>query len=161
MSWRGGAVGVERRTFEAVREILGGTDVPAAMDRAATAWLTEARSSWMTRLEAPIRTTPEGVIVDTFAGESVNRSILRMLGVDGKTDGVSMEAAVDLPDLRARATHALNRLGALLETEAATHAQAIRLAQPELTAPTVLIAEARQYKVDEAGIRAVLELISH
>lgn len=161
-SWRGASLEVERATWETVREVLGGTELPIEMDERATLWLQAARLSWAPRLAAPCRPTPEGAEADTFAGVAVHRAVLAMLGVDGKVDGPTLELYASASSVSDRARHVLADLDAAIHREAArvSSATARGLANPELTAPAVLVAEAREFHVDADGIRRVLTLLA-
>jgi ATP-dependent Lhr-like helicase len=157
-SWRGPSLEVERATWEAVREVLVATDVPIEMDERATGWLEQLRCEWRERLADPVRSEGSTTVLDSFAGVEVHRAVLAALDVEGTAGGPSCEVAAPLREVRRRASECLADLGTVLEAEAWRHATRLRLRHPELVTSQVLLDEARQYHVDDAGIRGVLSL---
>ena len=158
-SWRGPAMEVERATWEVAREVLAGTEVPLDIDDRAAVWLEATRLAWTPRLARPARATPDGVEVDTFAGVGCNRSALSLLGFEGTADGPSVEIHASADAVRARAQCVLGDFEGSLDREAERVAAGVVLANPELTAPAVLRAEARTFMIDAAGLRGVLALL--
>jgi len=159
-SWRGPSPEVERPTWEAVREVLAGTDVPVAIDERGRRWLAAERLGWGPRLRHPVRAVGLGTAVDAFAGEPAHRSVLAILGVKGSVEGTGFLAEATPPDLAARSAGALEDLDQVLLREAARQAPLAHRANADLIAPSVLVAEVRAFEVDEPGIRSVLTLLA-
>lgn len=160
LSWRGPSHEVERPSWEAVREILAGTDVPVAIDKRGTGWVEAARLAWAPRIEHPVRATAGGAEVDAFAGDRVHRSVLAILDVDGRAEGTGFVATTAPRELAARSEAALADMDRVLHREALRLAPSLVPANPELTAPSVLLAEVGAFEVDRAGIRSVLTLLA-
>lgn len=160
LSWRAPSFEVERPTWEALREVLTGTDLPVALDERGLRWLEAERRAWRPRLQCPVRATETGSAVDAFAGESAHRSALAILGVKGRAEGTGFLADVAPHDLSRRSAGVLGSLEQALQDEAARQAPSILAANPELIAPSVLLAEVRAFEVDEPGIRSVLTLLA-
>jgi ATP-dependent helicase Lhr and Lhr-like helicase len=159
-SWRGPSIDVGRRTWEAAREILISTEVPAGSDERTIDWLATLRRNWAPRLEAPVRGTPDGTTVDSFAGVSVHQAVLRALAVEGSADGPSCLVSSD-PSIAAQlAGSALDQWDRTIGVEAKFQATKLSIRHKELCAPAILLAEAEEYHVDREGIRNVLELIT-
>jgi len=160
LSWRGPSLEVERPTWEALREILQGTDVPVEIDERGLGWLQDARRRWEPRLRHPVRATRTGTAVDAFAGERVHRSVLAILEADGPVDGSGFVVDVGPKELAARSAAALIDLEPVLQQDAVRQAPALLTANADLIAPSVLLAEVRAFEVDEPGIRSVLTLLT-
>ncbi|MEO5679913.1 MAG: DEAD/DEAH box helicase [Acidimicrobiales bacterium] len=160
LSWRGPSLEVERPTWEAVREILAGTDVPVAVDERGLRWLEAERRAWAPRLAAPVRATGTGTAVDTFAGERVHRAVLAILEVDGKVEGTGFTAAVGPRELASRSRAVLADPEPALQEQARREAPSLVVANPDLIPPSVLLAEVRAFELDEPGIRSVLTLLA-
>ncbi len=158
--WRGPSLPVSRATWEAAREVLGSTEVPTDADPRSETWLQDLRDAWSPRLESPFTPEAGGVAADTFAGDAVHRAVLHILGVDGTTDGPTLHVSAPPGEVRRRAVDALDHLPRLLDGEAERTAAMMTVAHRALCAPEVIIAEAREFAVDEPGIRAVLTLLA-
>lgn len=159
-SWKGPLVEVERSTWEAVREVLGGTDVPLEMDARGERWLADARRHWRPRLENPVRIADEITVIDGFAGVLAHRALLSALDLEGVVEGATCTVHASLDVVRSRAAEALSDLSVVLDREATRVAPEIPLAHPELTAPSVLLAEARAFHVDAEGLEQVLTMVA-
>lgn len=160
LSWRGPSHEVERPTWEAVREILAGTDVPVAVDERGRQWLAAARLAWEPRMEHPVRATATGTVVDAFAGQRVHQSVLAILDVDGRAEGTGFLAGGPPHELAARSVAALADIEQVLHREALRQAPSFLPANAELTAPSVLLAELRAFELDQTGIQSVLTLLA-
>jgi hypothetical protein len=136
------------------------TDVPSDRDARADKWLDELRREWRPRLDIPIEMDEEGVVAHTFAGDQVHGAVLRALGLEGRTEGPTLHLFAAADDVRSRASHALADLDQTLDTEAARLAVVMPVAHRPLSAPAVLVAEAREFEVDAAGIESVLTLLA-
>ena len=159
-SWRGPSIDVGRKTWEAAREILTSTDVPAGSDRRAGEWLEELRRRWAPRLASPVRPTADGTTVDSFVGVSVHQALLRALAAQGSADGPSCLLSI-APRVAAKlAASAIDAWSQTIRAEAEYRARQLSIRHKELCAPAVLLAEAEEYHVDREGLRAVLELIA-
>lgn len=132
------------------------------MDDRAALWLKTARLSWALRIAVPGRPTPDGVEMDTFAGVGVNRGVLAMLGLEGRADGPTLELHASAEAVKARARLLLQTIDDALDVEAARLAAtaAHGLANPQLTSPSVLLAESKAYLVDAEGLHRVLTLLA-
>lgn len=157
-SWKGPVMEVDRATWEAVREVLVGTDVPLEMDDRARGWLADSRRRWEARLESPVRVADDTTVIDSFGGVAVHRAVLAMLGVDGHADGTTCTMEAPIAVVRQRAASVLDDLATALDAEAARIAPQLPVAHPELTPRSVLVAEARAFHVDAEGIEGVLAL---
>lgn len=160
MSWRGQAVEIERRTWEAVREVLRSTEVPLAMDQRAEAWLASARTRWAPRLDQPVRQDSDEVIVDAFAGVAAHRATLTALGAEGQVEGTTCTLTGALPDLREKATAALDDLDRVIGAEAERVAPTLNVRHRELLPRSVVVAEAQEFHVDADGLTRVLTLLA-
>lgn len=160
MSWRGQAVEIERRTWEAVREVLLSTEVPLAMDQRAEAWLTSARARWGPRLDQPVRQEGDEVIVDAFAGVAAHRAVLSALDADGQAEGTTCTFTGSLPQLRDRAAVALDDFDTIMDAEAERAAPTLNVRHRDLLPAAVVVAEAREFHVDAVGLRRVLTLVA-
>lgn len=158
-SWRGPVLEVERATWEAVREVLAGTDVPMEMDERAHVWLTEQRGAWAPRLESPVRSVDATTMIDSFAGAVAHRSLLAAMESEGTPEGASCMVERPLDDARDRAASLLEDLPAAFDAEARRLAPQLDPAHPELVAHSVLVAEARAFHVDEDGVYRALRLL--
>ncbi len=158
--WRGASMSVSRATWEAVREVLGSTDVPSDSDARADQWLDERRRDWKPRLAAPVGVDHEGVVAYTFSGDQVHRAVLHGLGLDGRTEGHTLHVFAAPAEVRGRASRCVADLAGVLDVEAARLAAGLPVAHRALSAPPVLVAEAREFEVDAAGIEAVLTLLA-
>ena len=160
ISWRGQAVEVDRRTWEAVREVLLTTEVPLAMDERAEAWLNSSRSRWAPRLDHPVRQVGAEVVVDSFAGAAAHRATLSALAADGQAEGTTCTLTGALYELRERAAAALENLETVIDTEAQRVAPTLNVRHRELLPASVIVAEAREYHVDVDGLQKVLSLLA-
>lgn len=159
-SWRGPMVEVERATWEAVREVLGSTDVPLDADDRAHEWLRSQRATWADRLADPVRAVGASTVVDSFCGVPVHRAALAALEMDGHAEGASCELVGGLPALAQRARSLLGSFDAVLDTEAGRVAPQLQVRYPELVPPAVLLAEARRFHVDSDGLHRFLTLLA-
>lgn len=159
-SWKGPALDVDRMTWQAAREVVQQTDVPLAMDARGRDWLDQLRRRWGPRLERPVEPLGDSTLVHAFAGDGVHRAVLAALRLDGRADGPTLSVRAHVTDVRTAAADALGRFDALVDAEAERQVQALRGRHLELSAPSVLLAEARQFHVDVEGMRAVLELMA-
>lgn len=157
--WRGASIPVSRATWAAAREVLMSTDVPSDSDARTDEWLDALRRRWGPRLAAPVVVDEEGVVAHTFAGEAVHRSVLHALSLEGGTDGPTLHVFAPSGEVRSRAAQALADLGRVLDVEAARLAGIMPVAHRALSAPSVLVAEAREFEVDATGIESVLTLL--
>lgn len=158
--WRGASMAVSRATWAAAREVLVSTDVPSDSDARADEWLDQLRRDWRPRLDDPVLRDDEGVVAHTFAGDQVHRAVLHALGFEGRTEGPSLHLSGDPREVRASATRCLAELAATLDTEAVRLAETMPVAHRSLSAPAVLVAEAREFEVDDTGIESVLTLLA-
>jgi len=158
--WRGTSIPITRATWVAAREVLTTTDVPSDSDARSDEWLEELRRAWRPRLAAPVVADGEGVIAHTFAGDQVHRAVLHALALEGRTEGPTLYLFATLDDVRSGASKALADFGRLLDIEATRLAVSMPVAHRELSAPAVLISEAREFEVDAAGIESVLTLLA-
>lgn len=158
--WRGASMPVSRATWEAAREILSSTEVPSDTDARADEWLDGLRRTWAPRLETPVGLDCEEVVAHTFAGDAVHRGVLDALGIEGRTDGPTLRLISGPGEVRTRAAQRIADLAAVLVREAARLADLMPVAHRELSAPSVLVAEAREFEVDAVGIEAVLTLLA-
>lgn len=156
LSWKGPALDVGRSTWEAVREVLAGTEVPLVMDERGHAWLDRERLHWRPRLQEPVREVNGTTTIDSFGGIAVHRAVLRALELDGAADGPSLDVAAPASEIADRARALLDRFAAVLASEATHRAGSLPVRYPELTARSVLIAEALEFHVDAEGIRRCL-----
>lgn len=161
-SWRGRAVEADRGTWETAREVLEGTEVPAALDTRGQRWLEMLRLQWQPKLAAPVMAVGDEVVAATFAGAAVHRSVLAMLGFEGSTDGPELRLRGAFGAVRAQAT-------ALLDCFEEHAAEECRRLVPEVAAltkhgelipPSVLEAEAREFAFDSDGVRKVLTVLA-
>ena len=161
-SWRGPSLEVDRQTWETAREILEGTEVPSAVDDRGEQWLVALRAQWRPLLASPVRVSSHDVVVATFAGAGVHRSLLAMLGLKGTTDGPILRIPEAWSALKDRATAVLSHFDELAETEC-------RRLAPEMAATTkhgclvpesVLVNEAREFAFDGDGVHRVLALLA-
>ena len=160
LSWRGPVIDVERATWQAVREVLMDTDVPVAMDERAEAWLLASRADWRSRLERPIRREQDRLVVDSFAGAAVHRAVLEALAAEGTVGGPTLSVALPMDEAAARAARALAAFDETLAREAARVSSTLSVRHRELLPPTLVTAEAREFHVDDEGIRGALVLIA-
>lgn len=158
--WRGTSMPVTRATWEAAREVLVSTDVPSDSDARADEWLDRLRRDWKPRLDEPVAAGDDGVVAHTFAGDEVHRAVLHALGIDGRTEGPTLRLRSARGEVRSRAAHCVADLSGVLDREAARLADLMPVAHRALSAPSVLVAEAREFEVDGAGIEAVLTLLA-
>lgn len=158
--WRGASMPVSRATWEAVREVLTSTDVPSDSDARADQWLDDLRREWKPRFAAPVGVDHEGVVAHTFAGDQVHRTVLNALGLEGRSDGPTLHVFAAPSEVRRRATNSIADLASVLDAEAARLADVMPVAHRSLSAPSVLLAEAREFEVDAVGIEAVLTLLA-
>ncbi len=159
-SWRGPSLEVGRATWQAAREILTATEVPVTADARALGWLEDLRRTWAPRLADPVRTEPPGTVVDAFAGTRVHRAVLAALDLDGSADGPSCRFNAPLPVVTDRARLAVEAWDEVVEAEAARQSTKLAVRHRELVAPSVLLAEAREYYVDRDGLRQALSLVA-
>ncbi|MDQ1393799.1 MAG: ATP-dependent helicase Lhr and Lhr-like helicase, partial [Acidimicrobiaceae bacterium] len=160
-SWRGPSLEVGRSTWETAREILTATDIPGvAMDGRAQRWLEQLRETWCPRLATPVRAEGRHTVVDAFAGAAVHRAVLAALAIDGMVDGPSCHLDGNIGDVAQRANRLLQDLDAVFDAEALRQSARLVVRHPELVAPSVLLAEARQYHVDRVGIAQTLRMIA-
>jgi ATP-dependent Lhr-like helicase len=159
-SWRGPMVEVQRATWEAVREVLAGTEVAVELDDRACQWLDAARAQWAPRLATPVREGGGATVIDSFCGLQVNGGVLSALGLGGKAEGATCEIPAPLPAVAERARRLLDDLDAVLDAEARRLAPRIRVNHPDLVAPAVRLAEAREHHVDGDGFGRFLALVS-
>ena len=159
-SWRGPFLEVGRATWEAAREILAATDVPVTADERALRWLEELRHTWAPRLADPVREDAGWTLVDAFAGAQVHRVLLAAAGADGSADGPTCRMKSSLEATATAARRALDSWEQVVEAEAARQATKLAVRHPELVAPSVLLAEAREFHVDTDGLRGALSLIA-
>ena len=159
-SWRGPSIDVSRKTWEAAREILTSTEVPAGSDRRAGEWLEGLRRRWAPRLASPVRPTAEGTTVDSFGGVAVHQALLRALAVQGSADGPSCFLSTTPKAAAELAAGALGTWNQTIHAEAEYQADQLSIRHKELCAPAVLLSEAQEYHVDREGLRAVLKLIT-
>lgn len=159
-SWRGPMIEVQRATWEAVREVLAGTNVPVELDDHATRWLADARVDWAQRLAAPVREANGTTVVDGFFGAAVHRGALAALALRGTAEGATCELEAPLAVVSEQARRLLADFDEVLGTEAGRLAPRIPLAHPELVAPAVLLAEAREHHVDADGLRQFFSLLA-
>lgn len=159
-SWRGPSVEVGRATWEAAREILSATDVPVDSDERTLQWLAGLRQKWAPRLVHPVHQEGDGVVVDAFGGVAVHRAVLSALGLGGSADGPSFRIGATLAEAEPKARGALDRWDQVVEAEAVRKAAGIAIRHPELVAPSVLLAEAREFHVDTDGLRRSLVMIA-
>lgn len=157
-SWRGPSIDVGRRTWEAAREILISTEVPAGSDERALDWLDALRRDWEPRLKTPVRSTPDGITVDAFAGVAVHQAVLRTLSIEGSADGPSCLMSADRLSATEAARSALAAWEQTISAEAKYQAEKLSIRHKELCEPGILLAEAEEYHVDREGLRSVLEL---
>jgi hypothetical protein len=155
-SWHGPIVEVDRPTWEAVREVLSGTEVPVEMDHRAEGWLQDARTEWTSKFRSPVRTVENQTVIDSFAGVEAHRAGLAILGLDGSVEGTTCTVEAPLDVVRRRANHLLHDFERALGEHAVRVASMLAMPNPELTAPSVLVAEARTFHVDPVGIQRVL-----
>jgi ATP-dependent Lhr-like helicase len=159
-SWRGPFLEVGRATWEAAREILVATDVPVTADERVLRWLEELRHTWGPRLADPVREDTGWTVVDAFAGAHVHRGLLAAVGADGSADGPTCRIKLPLQATAIAARRALDRWEQVVDAEAARQATKLAVRHPDLVAPSVLLAEAREFHVDTDGLRAALSLIA-
>lgn len=160
-SWRGPSLDVDRPTWQTVREILGSTEVPAAMDERAELWLEMLRAQWRPRFDKPLSVADRETVVATFAGAAVHRAVLAILGLEGTSDGPDLRIrSTNRAELRTRAQAALADLPTALATEAERVGATIGGRHRELIPASVLAGEAAEFWVDEEGIRTVLTILS-
>lgn len=158
--WRGASMPVSRATWEAAREILMSTEVPSDTDACADEWPACLRLKWMPRLDAPVGLDGDDVVAHTFAGDAVHRGVLHALGIEGQADGPTLRLVSAPGEVRTRAAHCIADLASVLDREAERQAELMPVAHRALSAPSVLVAEAREFEVDAAGIEAVLALLA-
>jgi len=158
--WRGTSMPVSRATWEAAREILMSTEVPSDTDDRADEWLEGLRRRWAPCLKTPVGLDGEDVVAHTFAGDTVHRGVLHALGVEGQTDGPTLRLVSAPGDVRTRAAQCIADLAPALDREAVRLAGLMPVAHRALSAPSVLVAEAREFEVDVDGIEAVLALLA-
>ena len=158
--WRGTSMPVPRATWEAAREILASTDVPSDSDARADEWLAGLRRDWEQRLDEPVAVDYTGVVAYTFAGDEVHRAVLHALGVEGTPEGPTLRLRSRRDEIRSLAAQCVADLAGVLDREAARLADLIPVANRALSAPSVLVAEAREFEVDAPGIEAVLTLLA-
>jgi len=158
--WRGASTPVSRATWEAAREILMSTEVPSDTDPRADGWLDGLRRAWTERLDTPVGLDGEDVVAHTFAGDTVHRGVLHALGIEGRTDGPSLRLIAARGEVRTRAEQCIADLAAVLDREAARLADLMPVAHRALSAPSVLVSEAREFEVDAPGIEAALTLLA-
>lgn len=151
---------VTRATWEAAREVLVSTDVPSDSDARADKWLDRLRRDWKLRLDELVTVDHDGVVAHTFAGDEVHRAVLHALGIEGRTEGPTLRLLSARGEVRSRAAHCVADLAGVLDREAARLADLMPVAHRALSAPSVLVAEAREFEVDGAGIEAVLTLLA-
>jgi ATP-dependent Lhr-like helicase len=160
-SWRGPSREVGRMTWEAAREILDGTDVDGvAADDRVRQWLADMRDAWAPRLANPVRSEAGLTVVDSFAGGPVQRAVLAATGIDGTVDGPTLRFQAAPTTVASRATELLADLDSVFAAEAVRRSAVVAIRHRELVAPSVLLAEARQYHVDEDGIKRTLQLMA-
>lgn len=152
-SWKGPSIEVDRLTWETAREVLAGTDVPSALDERGAVWLAELRSEWAARLSSPVRVSggaPAQVEAATFAGASVHRSVLAILGFEGTTDGPVLRISGAAETVRAQAAVALDHFDELAERECARLVPQVAALTKhgELVPHSVLLAESREFFFD-------------
>ncbi|MGH9278771.1 MAG: DEAD/DEAH box helicase [Acidimicrobiales bacterium] len=158
-SWRGPSLEIDRATWEAAREVLTATDVPLGMDSRANGWLEQLRHEWDPRLMHPVRPgATDTTVIDSFAGVAAHQAVLRAIALAGTAAGPTSEVRAPIAAVRHRASECLADLGALLDAEAVHQSTKLRVNHAELVPPAVLVAEARQYHVDDDGIGRVLRL---
>jgi len=158
--WRGATMPVSRATWEAAREVLGSTDVPSDSDARADAWLDSLRRAWKSRLDSPLGVDAEGVVAHTFAGDDVHQAVLHALGIDGRAEGPTLRIFSTPAEVRSRAAKCVANLDSVLDREAARLSDLMPITYRELSAPSVILAEARQFEVDALGTEAVLTLLA-
>lgn len=158
--WRGASMPVSRATWEAAREVLVSTEVPSDNDARADEWLNRLRRDWKPRLDEPVAVDHDGIVAHTFAGNEVHRAVIHALGIDGRTEGPTLRLLSAEGEARSRAAQCVADLAGVLEREAARSADLMPIAHRALCAPSVLVAEAREFEVDGAGIEAVLTLLA-
>lgn len=158
LSWRGPSLEVSRRTWEAVREVLAGTEVPVLMDHRATAWLERERLIWQERLRAPVQELEGATVIDSFAGVGAHQAVLTALELEGLPGGPTLDVRASRTEVGHRSTVLLDDLDTVLDAEARRQTATLPLRFPELTSPTVILAEAREFHVDADGIRRCLTL---
>lgn len=159
-SWRGPSLEVGRATWETAREILLDTEVPIAADDRARRWLAGQRGVWAPRLADPVRAESGATVVDDFTGVEVHRGLLAALGLVGSADGPTVTIDAPLPIVGAAAHRALDAWDATCQAEAVRQASKLAVRHPDLVAPAVMLAEAREFHVDRVGLRLALELIA-
>jgi hypothetical protein len=160
-SWRGPSREVARATWEAVREILTATKVPGiAMDKRAEQWLGEQKAAWAPRLVDPVRADGGHTIVDAFGGVAVHRAVLAALDMEGSAEGPTCHITAPLEAVVDEARRLLEELEKVYAAEAVLQSTKIVIRNPELVAPSVLLAEANEYYVDRVGISRTISLIA-
>lgn len=161
-SWRGPSLEVDRQTWETAREVLEGTEVPSAVDDRGEQWLAALRAQWRPLVTSPVRVSGDDVVVATFAGAAVHRSLLAMLGFEGTTDGPILRIPGARSAVRARATAVLSHLDELAETECRRLAPEVEASAKHggLVPESVLVNEAREFAFDRDGVHKVLALLA-
>lgn len=161
-SWRGPSVEVDRQTWETAREVLEGTEVPSAVDDRGEQWLVALRAQWRPLVASPVRVSSRDVVVATFAGAAVHRSVLAMLGLVGTTDGPMLRIRGAGAVVKALAMTALSHLDELAETECRRLAPEIAATAKHggLVPESVLVNEAREFAFDRDGVHKVLALLA-
>jgi hypothetical protein len=130
------------------------------MDARADRWLDDLRRTWRPRLATPVRAEGGQSVVDAFAGAAVHRAVLAALDREGTVDGPSCYIDGAVAEVGQQATRLLQDLDQVFEAEAGRQSARMVIRHPELTAPSVLLAEARQYHVDHDGITRILSLLA-
>lgn len=106
-------------------------------------WLEGRRRRRTPCLETPISLDGQDVVAHTFVGDAVHQGVLNALGVEGLTDGPTLRIASAPGVVRTRAAQSIAELAPVLDREAVRLAGLMPVAHRELSAPSVLVAEAR------------------
>jgi ATP-dependent Lhr-like helicase len=157
-SWKGPSLDVSRSTWESVREVLAGTEVPVEMDARAQAWLEEERRRWSPLLQSPLERADGATMIHSFGGLAVHRAALAGLGLEGTATGPTLTVEADAVTVAERAKAARARVDDVVLAEAARVAPSLPVRHPDLLPQAVLLAEASEFHVDRAGIVRCVDL---
>jgi ATP-dependent Lhr-like helicase len=161
-SWRGPSLEVDRQTWETAREVLEGTEVPSAVDDRGAQWLSALRAQWRPLVASPVAVSGDDVVVATFAGAAVHRSVLAMVGFAGTTDGPTLRIRGARSAVTAEATAVLSRFDELAESECRRLAPEVAalVKHGGLVPESVIVNEAREFAFDRNGVHNVLALLA-
>jgi hypothetical protein len=157
-SWKGPSLDISRRTWESVREVLTGTDVPVEMDDIAGRWLEAERRTWRPRLQSPLEVTDQSTMIHSFGGLSVHRAVLAALDLHGVATGPTLTIEAGRQEVKERTHLARAAVDSIVNAEAARIAPALPIRHPDLLPESVVLAEAREFHVDRVGIERCFDL---